>query len=171
MKYQNIFLIGPPGAGKTTVGKQVAKRLHLDFFDSDHEIESQCGVDIPWIFDVEGEEGFRIREEGMIDELTGKQGILLATGGGAILSDQNRNRLAGRGTVIYLNVTLEQELSRLKNDTTHPLLKSTDKEKTLGLIREKRDPLYSEIADYTIDTDGKSVKQIAQDICDFVSEK
>ena len=92
MKYQNIFLIGPPGAGKTTVGKLVSRTMHLDFFDSDNEIESQCGVDIPWIFDVEGEEGFRIREENMLDELTGKQGILLATGGGAILSDNNRKR-------------------------------------------------------------------------------
>ena len=168
MKYQNIFLIGPPGAGKTTVGKQVAKSLHLDFFDSDSEIEQQCGVDIPWIFDVEGEAGFRVREESMVEELTGKQGIILATGGGAVLSDKNRNFLAGRGTVIYLDVSVEQELSRLKNDTTHPVLQAEDKKAALEILKEKRDPLYEEIADFTIPTDGKSVKQIVNTICEYI---
>ena len=168
MKYQNIFLIGPPGAGKTTVGKHIAKYLHLDFFDSDSEIEHQCGVDIPWIFNVEGEAGFRVREESMLEELTGKQGIVLATGGGAILSDQNRNYLGGRGTVVYLNVSIDQELNRLKNDKTHPILQAPDRRSALELLKEKRDPLYVEIADFTIDTDGKSIKQITKQICELI---
>ena len=170
MQLQNVFLIGPPGAGKTTVGKVIAKSLRLDFYDSDAEIEQLCGVNIAWIFDVEGEQGFRVREQDMLESLANKTGLLLATGGGAVLSDKNRALLASRGTVIYLKVSIEQELTRLKNDATHPVLYTKNKKAALEKLREKRDPLYEQIADFTIDTNGKSVKRITQTICDYLEK-
>ncbi len=162
----NLFLVGPMGAGKSTIGKQLAKELKLEFCDVDQEIEDRAGADIAWIFDVEGEEGFRKREEIVIDELSQRQGLVLATGGGAILSAENRNKLAARGTVVYLFTTVEQQLKRTAKDKRRPLLQQKDmpREEKLDGLMESRDPLYREIADVIIDTDGRTVRSVALEV-------
>lgn len=162
----NLFLVGPMGAGKSTIGKQLAKELKLEFCDVDQEIEDRAGADIGWIFDVEGEEGFRKREEMVIDELSQRQGLVLATGGGAILSAENRNKLAARGTVVYLFTTVEQQLKRTAKDKRRPLLQQKDmpREEKLDGLMESRDPLYREIADVIIDTDGRTVRSVALEV-------
>ena len=162
----NLFLVGPMGAGKSTIGRQLAKELKLEFCDVDQEIEQRAGADIGWIFDVEGEEGFRRREEAVIDELSQRQSLVLATGGGAILSAENRNRLAARGTVVYLFTTVEQQLKRTAKDKKRPLLQQTDmpREEKLDGLMECRDPLYREIADVIIDTDGRTVRSVALEV-------
>ncbi|MCS5709583.1 shikimate kinase AroK [Candidatus Berkiella cookevillensis] len=162
----NLFLVGPMGAGKSTIGKQLAKELKLEFCDVDQEIEDRAGADIGWIFDVEGEEGFRKREEIVIDELSQRQGLVLATGGGAILSAENRNKLAARGTVVYLFTTVEQQLKRTAKDKRRPLLQQKDmpREEKLDGLMESRDPLYREIADVIIDTDGRTVRSVALEV-------
>ena len=154
----NIFLIGPMGAGKTTSGRQLAKSLGLDFVDSDHEIESRTGASIPLIFEVEGEEGFRRREREMIDELTQRSSMVLATGGGAVLDPANRGHLAARGQVVYLCASLEHLLKRTAKDRNRPLLQTADPQARLQQIIEQRDPLYREIADLVVDTDRCSVR-------------
>ncbi len=162
----NLFLIGPMGAGKSTIGKQLAKELKLEFCDADQEIEVRSGADIGWIFDVEGEAGFRKREEQVIDDLSQRQGIVLATGGGAILSAENRNRLAARGTVVYLYTTVEQQMKRTSKDKRRPLLHQEElsQENTLKDLMGNRDPLYREVADVTIDTDGRTVRSVAIEV-------
>lgn len=161
----NLYLIGPMGAGKSTIGKSLARELKLEFFDADQEIEKRTGADISWIFDVEGEEGFRAREEKVIDDLTQKQGIVLATGGGAILSPDNRKNLAARGTVVYLSTTVEQQIERTLRDKRRPLLQGTDdREETLRELMEEREHLYQEIADMVISTDQRTVKSVAQEV-------
>ena len=126
---RNIFLVGPMGAGKSSIGKQLAQQLKMEFVDTDRVIEERTGADIDWIFDLEGEEGFRLREEGIIEELTAMQGIVLATGGGAVISAKNRTLLAARGTVIYLETSIEQQLERTRRDKKRPLLQNTDNPK------------------------------------------
>lgn len=157
-KPNNIFLIGPMGAGKTTIGRQLAKSLGLDFVDSDHEIESRTGASIPLIFEVEGEEGFRRREREMIDELTQRSSMVLATGGGAVLDPVNRGHLAARGQVVYLCASLEHLLKRTAKDRNRPLLQTDDPQARLQQILEQRDPLYREVADLVVDTDRCSVR-------------
>ena len=154
----NIFLIGSMGAGKTTIGRHLAKSLGLDFVDSDHEIESRTGASIPLIFEVEGELGFRRREREMIDELTRRSNIVLATGGGAVLDAANRTYLAARGQVVYLCASLEHLLKRTAKDRNRPLLQTNDPRARLQQILEQRDPLYREIADLVVDTDRCSVR-------------
>ena len=166
---QNLFLIGPMGAGKSAVGRQLARLLHLDFFDSDEEIERRTGVDIAFIFEKEGEEGFRKREAKVIDELSQKQGIVLATGGGAILDNDNRSYLGARGFVVYLFTTVRQQLDRTRRGRTRPLLQNGDKESVLEALMEIRDPLYREIADLVVETDGRRVQAVARDIAEAVS--
>jgi shikimate kinase len=166
---QNLFLIGPMGAGKSAVGRQLARLLHLDFFDSDEEIERRTGVDIPFIFEKEGEAGFRVREVKVIDELSQKQGIVLATGGGAVLDADSRSHLGARGFVIYLFTTVQQQLDRTQRSRGRPLLENGDKEGVLESLMETRDPLYREIADLVIDTDGRRVQAVARDIVDAIS--
>ena len=157
-KPDNIFLIGPMGAGKTTIGRQLAKLLGLNFVDSDHEIEVHTGASIPLIFEVEGEAGFRRREREMIDELTQRSSIVLATGGGAVLDIATRARLDARGQVVYLCASLEHLLKRTAKDRNRPLLQTNDPRARLQQILEQRDPLYREIADLVVDTDRCSVR-------------
>ena len=163
---KNLFLIGPMGAGKSAVGRQLGRLMHLNFVDSDEEIEERTGVDIPFIFEKEGEEGFRTREVNVIDELSQRQGIVLATGGGAVLDAESRSRLGARGVVVYLHTTVQQQLDRTKRGRNRPLLEGGDREKILEELMTARDPLYREIADLTVETDGRRVQAVARDIVD-----
>ncbi len=161
---RNIFLVGPMGAGKSTIGRHLADELHLDFFDSDQEIERRTGADIAWIFDLEGEDGFRKREENVINDLTDKQGIVLATGGGSIVTKAVRNRLSARGIVVYLQTTIDKQVARTQRDKRRPLLQNEDPEKVLRDLAEMRNPLYEEVADYIVDTDDQSARAVANQI-------
>ncbi|SDT26468.1 shikimate kinase [Halopseudomonas xinjiangensis] len=161
---RNVFLIGPMGAGKSTIGRLLAKELKFPFKDSDREIEARTGADIPWIFDVEGEEGFRERESAMIAELTAEEGIVLATGGGVVMRPENRKALANGGLVVYLRTSVEQQLQRTAKDRQRPLLQTPDPEKVLRDLMARRDPLYREIADLTIDTDQRGPKVVVNTI-------
>ena len=161
---RNIFLVGPMGAGKSTIGRHLADELHLDFFDSDQEIERRTGADIAWIFDLEGEDGFRKREENVINDLTDKQGIVLATGGGSIVTKAVRNRLSARGIVVYLQTTIDKQVARTQRDKRRPLLQNEDPEQVLRDLAEMRNPLYEEVADYIVDTDDQSARAVANEI-------
>jgi shikimate kinase len=160
----NLFLIGPMGAGKSAVGRQLARMLHLDFVDSDDEIESRTGVDIPFIFEKEGEEGFRKREARVIDDLSQLEGIVLATGGGAISNADSRNHLGARGFVIYLYTSVKQQLERTNRGRERPMLENGDRAEVLERLMAERDPLYREIADLVINTDGRRVQTVAKEI-------
>lgn len=166
MQKQSIFLVGPMGAGKSTVGRFLAERLGYDFIDSDHEIEARTGVTIPMIFDIEGEDGFRAREESAIDDLSQRPNIVLATGGGAVLRETNRKALRTRGFVIYLRTSVESLVQRTKNDRNRPLLQTDDPEKVLRDLLEKRDPLYMEVADLVVETQQVSVFKVVKHIQD-----
>jgi shikimate kinase len=161
---RNIFLIGPMGAGKSTIGRHLADELHLEFFDSDQEIEKRTGADIAWIFDLEGEDGFRVREEGVINDLTDKQGIVLATGGGSVVSKAVRNRLSARGIVVYLQTTIDKQVARTQRDKRRPLLQNDDPEAVLRKLAEERNPMYEDAADYVVDTDEQSARAVANQI-------
>ncbi|MBE1286815.1 shikimate kinase AroK [Alteromonas sp. LMIT006] len=161
---RNIFLVGPMGAGKSTIGRHLADELHLEFFDSDQEIERKTGADISWIFDIEGEDGFRKREAEMINELTDRQGIVLATGGGSIINSAVRNRLSARGIVVYLKTTIDKQVARTQRDKRRPLLQEDDPEIVLTKLAEERNPLYEEVADYIVDTDEQSARAVANQI-------
>lgn len=161
---QNIFLIGPMGAGKTSIGRVLARELSMEFFDSDQEIEKKCGVDLAWIMDVEGPEGFRKREEQAIAELTQRKGIVLATGGGTVDNPANRALLASRGTVVYLKTTLEQQVERTSKDRRRPDLRHGNVRETLEQFSQKRTPLYEELADYALFTDERSVRAAVSEI-------
>ena len=161
---RNIFLVGPMGAGKSTIGRHLADELHLEFYDSDQEIERRTGADITWIFDLEGEEGFRKREENVINDLTDKQGIVLATGGGSIMTKAVRNRLSARGIVVYLQTPIDKQVARTQRDKRRPLLQKDDPEQVLRELAEKRNPLYEEVADYVVDTDDQSARAVANQI-------
>jgi len=152
------------GAGKSAVGRQLARLLHLDFVDSDDEIESRTGVDIPFIFEKEGEEGFRKREAAVIDDLSQREGVVLATGGGAVINAESRSRLGARGYVVYLYTTVAQQLERTQRGRERPLLDNADPRQVLEGFMEIRDPLYREIADLVIETDGRRVKAVAKQI-------
>jgi len=167
---RSIFLIGPMGSGKTAVGRALASRLGQPFRDSDAEIESRTGVDIAYIFEREGEEGFRIRERDVIDALTQLPAIVLATGGGAVLLPENRERLAARGTVVLLDTTVEQQLKRTRKGRHRPLLTGTDRRARLEELAAARDPLYRSIAAITIRTDGRAPLAVAGDIASALAE-
>jgi shikimate kinase len=160
----SLFLTGPMGAGKSTIGRQLSKRLNKEFHDSDHEIEARTGVDIPLIFELEGEAGFRKREQAIIEELTRMPDIILATGGGAILDPANRRNLSARGRVIYLHASVNQQLKRTRRDRNRPLLQTADPRARLEELMAIRDPLYREIADVIIETDGKRVRDVVRQI-------
>ncbi len=161
---QNIILVGPMGSGKTTIGRQLARQLHKTFFDSDHEIENKTGANIPLIFELEGEEGFRKRETAMLDELSQKKGIVLATGGGAVLTLENRKMLRQRGIVIYLSAKIEQLWERTRLDKNRPLLQTENPREKIEMLLKQRDPLYKEIADIIIDTGNGNVKTTIKQI-------
>jgi shikimate kinase len=152
------------GAGKSAVGRQLARQLHLEFVDSDEEVEMRTGVDIPFIFEKEGEAGFRKREATVIDDLSQRDGIVLATGGGAIMDPQNRNNLGARGLVVYLHTSVDQQLSRTRKGRDRPLLDSDDPRAVLETLMAAREPLYREIADLTVDTDGRKVRAVVDEI-------
>jgi len=163
-KYINVFLVGPMGAGKTTIGRQLAKVLKSDFVDSDHEIAAHTGVSIPLIFEIEGESGFRKRESDMIDELTRRKGIILATGGGAVLASENRCCLKARGVVIYLRADIDELFARTSKDKNRPLLQTEDPKAKLAAIMAEREPLYTEVADIVIDTSRKDVRSLVREL-------
>lgn len=160
----SIFLIGPMGSGKSAVGRQLARKLGMPFFDSDHEIERRTGVDIPMIFEREGEDGFRRREHDVIAELAGRERIVLATGGGAVLDPENRHHLAGRGWVVYLETSVTQQVERAGRTRHRPLLQGVDPAQRLQELLRIREPLYREIADYTISTNRRRVPQVVDRI-------
>ena len=162
---KNIFLIGLMGTGKTTVGRQLSRRLKMDFYDSDRVIEERTGADIPLIFEKEGETGFRKREAAIIDELTQKKSIILATGGGAVLDAKNRNHLINRGTVFYLKSNLKTLIERTSKDKSRPLLHANEPAATiLQRLLDQRGPLYEETADYVIETANNSIHSVIQAI-------
>jgi len=157
----NIFLVGLMGAGKTSVGRLLARRLGKAFVDCDHEIERATGVKIPVIFEIEGEPGFRAREARMLSELVRGADLVLATGGGAVLSPENRKLLAGHGIVVYLRAAVPDLWNRTRHDRNRPLLKTADSLATLEQLFAERDPLYREIADIIVDTGDQSMGSLA----------
>ncbi len=166
----NIFLIGLMGAGKSTIGRQLAKNLGKKFRDSDSEIEKRTGVDIDMIFAIEGEEGFRQRETGMIKELVEERGIVLATGGGAPLSDENQQLLKNNGLIIYLRASAEHLAGRTSRNKKRPLLQSGDKFKKISELSVQREPIYSKLADITIETGARSVRHVVKEISRMVNQ-
>ena len=165
MKYPTkIFLIGPMGAGKSTIGRQLAGMLKLDFVDSDAEIQRRTGVDIPTIFEFEGEEGFRRREQAVLDELSEEDHHVLATGGGAVMLPENRRILASRGFVVYLSCSVDQQFERTARDRNRPLLQTDDPRGRLEELMEVRDPLYRETADLVVSTDKRAASSVAKEI-------
>ncbi len=169
-KRMNIFLIGPMGVGKTTIGRYLAKNLHKEFYDSDHVIEERAGADIPWIFDVEGEASFREREAVVIGELTQLQDIVLATGGGAVITSQNREALAARGVVVYLHASIDQLIKRTSHLKKRPLLLHHNPRDVFKMLQEHREKLYRELADYVFDTDSGSPVNIAKQIVNIINK-
>lgn len=161
---KRIVLVGPMGAGKSTIGRQLARELGYHFLDSDRMIEERCGADIPWIFDVEGEEGFRQRESAMIRELADFGASVLATGGGAVMKEENHPYLKQDAVVVYLKASLEQQIERTSRDRNRPLLQNDDPEGVLRRLFELRDPIYTELADVVMVTDRKSPRLLVRQI-------
>lgn len=171
-KYRgSVFLVGPMGAGKTTIGRQLSELLRLEFLDSDHEVEARTGANIPWIFDVEGEDGFRVREEAVIDDLTRRGNIVLATGGGAVMRESNRRHLRERGTVVYLLTPVSLQLERTSRDRNRPLLRTADPRKRLTELMELRDPLYRETAHIVMPTSAGSAREVALKIAHALEDR
>jgi shikimate kinase len=158
------------GAGKSTIGRLLAKELHLPFKDSDKEIEVRTGANIPWIFDKEGEPGFRDRETAMIVELCHENGIVLATGGGAVMRPENRLALRNGGRVVYLHASIEQQVARTSRDRNRPLLRNANPEKILRDLLAIRDPLYREIADLVVETDERPPRMVVLDILERLAQ-
>lgn len=169
-KRDNIFLVGLMGAGKTTVGRILAKRYDKVFYDSDHEIEARCGVKIPVIFEIEGELGFRKREEATIADLTALSNVVVATGGGAVLSAVSREMLHSRGMVVYLRGSPEHLYERTRHDRNRPLLQTADPLACLRELYRQRDPLYREVADIIMDTGRQGVSNMTRILCDRIDK-
>lgn len=166
----SLFLIGPMGSGKTSVGRQLSRKLNLDFYDVDREIEARCGVDIPTIFEFEGEEGFRERESTILEELTERDGIVLATGGGSVLRPENRTLLKDRGYVILLSVDLKEQLRRISLNSNRPLLNTDDPARRLKEIMVERDPIYKSLADVEISTNSSKMQNVISRIIRHVEK-
>ena len=164
----NIFIVGPMGSGKSSVGKIISSELFLNFFDTDEEIETRTGASIDWIFDLEGEEGFRKRESNILEEMVQQNSIVLSTGGGIILSESNRELLSSRGTVFYLATPIKVQLERTSKDKDRPLLKNGDPGKILEELHVARESLYEEVADYIVNTEGKSSQEVSTEIIKLV---
>ena len=164
----NIFIVGPMGSGKSTVGKIISSELFLNFFDTDEEIEARTGASIDWIFDLEGEEGFRKRESKILEEMVQQNSIVLSTGGGIILSESNRELLSSRGTVFYLATPIAVQLERTSKDKNRPLLKNGDPGKILEELHVARESLYEGVADYIVNTEGKSSQEVSTEIIKLV---
>ena len=164
----NIFLIGPMGTGKSTIGRALAKVMQRQFYDVDEVIEEKTGATVAWIFDIEGESGFRVREKRVVDELTQKSSIVLATSGGAVLDSENRAMLASRGTVIYLKTSLSEQYERTKNDEKRPLLQVDNLKETLHQLNTERELLYQDLADATFYTDHMGVKNVVNHIIAYL---
>ena len=167
----NLFLIGPMGAGKTTVGRALAKRLQRDFYDCDHEIVARCGVDIPTIFEFEGETGFRDRESQALIALSQLEGVVIATGGGAILREQNRQTITRSAVVIYLRISVEEQLLRIAKDRNRPLLQAPDVKQKLEDLAIERNPLYDDMADIKLDTNRQHVNHVVHTLLHHLSLK
>lgn len=161
---ENIYLIGLMGVGKTTIGKQVAKALHRPFYDSDKVIEDSAGTNIPTIFEYEGEEGFRLREQQIIEQLTAMRGIVMATGGGSILRPENRDALKSSGFIVYLQCSIDRILFRTRHDTQRPLLRTENPRQRLQSLLVQREPLYLECADFKIDSGALPGKTVVKTI-------
>ena len=161
-KGEIVFMVGPMGSGKSTVGRHLAQLLGYDFIDSDAEIEARAGADIPWIFDVEGEAGFRRRETAVLLDLGTQKHVVIATGGGAILAEHNRQVIAESGVVVFLNVSVAQQLKRTGSGEGRPLLQTGDREVTLKQLMAEREPLYSALADVTISASGGNARKVAR---------
>lgn len=168
---QNIFLIGPMGAGKSSVGKYLAKQLGMQFYDSDEEIEKSTGVDLGWIFDVEGEEGFRKREIAVIAKLSTQSNIVLATGGGTVVSPENQQMLAEKGLVIYLEVSLQHQEPRVVNESRRPVLRVNNRQEVLKKLQEERLPIYQSLAHFRVPTDNRTVRAVADDIIRWLKQE
>ena len=168
---QNLFLVGPMAVGKTTIGKMLAEELDLEFIDSDQEIEHRAGTNIAWVFDVEGEESFRERESAVIEDLTARSGILLATGGGSILRPENRRCLISRGVVVFLDTTVELQIKRTEKDKKRPLLQNVDHVEVLTRLKAIRHPLYEEVADIRVFVGEETGRRVVQDIVRQLTEK
>ncbi|ALD98657.1 MULTISPECIES: shikimate kinase AroK [Pseudomonas] len=167
---RNLILVGPMGAGKSTIGRLLAKELRLPFKDSDKEIELRTGANIPWIFDKEGEPGFRDREQAMIAELCDADGVVLATGGGAVMRGENRQALRAGGRVVYLHASIEQQVGRTARDRNRPLLRTADPARVLSELLAIRDPFYREIADIVIETDERPPRMVVLEILARLAE-
>ena len=164
----NIFIVGPMGSGKSTVGKIISDELFMTFLDTDEEIELRTGASIDWIFDLEGESGFRKRESEILSEMVDKNSVVLSTGGGIILSDQNRELLSSRGTVFYLATPISVQLERTTKDKDRPLLKNGDPEEILTKLQNDREDLYQSVADHVVNTEDKSSQEVASEIVKLV---
>ncbi len=163
---QSLILVGPMGAGKSTIGKLLASILNLPFSDSDRVIEEKTGADIPWIFDMEGEEGFRLRETAVLSELLQDEPMVIATGGGIVMREENRRLLKGDGVVVYLTASINQLVERTYKDKKRPLLQVDDPEAKIRELIALRDPLYTDVADLVVQTDRRSPKMVAQEIAE-----
>ncbi|HCP20507.1 shikimate kinase AroK [Marinobacter sp. LM1] len=168
---KRVVLVGPMGAGKSTIGRMLAKELGYRFLDSDRIIEERCGANIPWIFDVEGEDGFRQRETAMLDELSNEMGTVLATGGGAVMRAENRGLLKKNSVVIYLKTSIDQQVERTRKDRNRPLLQNDDPEGVLRRLFAIRDPLYTELADIVMFTDRKSPRLVVRQLVNRINPK
>jgi shikimate kinase len=168
----NLFLIGPMGAGKTTVGRQIAELFRMPFLDLDHEIEAHTGATVGLVFELEGEPGFRRRESTMLAELVARNGIVLATGGGAIVDAENRRLLRERGFVIWLDAAIDAQLARLARDRQRPLLHAPDRHERLEKLANERNPLYAEIADLQVRSSGVgNCTRVAHDLLDLLEAR
>lgn len=166
--FTNVYLIGPMGSGKTSLGQRLAKKMQLEFFDNDHELEAQTGASVNLIFDLEGEEGFRKRESEMLKKLTARKNILLATGGGSVLSPENRQLLRESGVVVYLRTSVRQQIRRLSRDKKRPLLQSGDREEKLARFARERNSLYQELANITFPSQNRGLEAATEALYEVI---